>query len=83
MCVCRRCYDRRLTLSLHPDHQWQCDLAYFHYGKQFILTKVDAFSHLADAEVVANKSGPAILRGFRKIVQRQGTLTDGLGQGIL
>ena len=49
--VRRRCYDRCLTVSQRPDHQWQCDLAYFHYGKRFIWTKVDTFSRLADAEV--------------------------------
>ena len=69
----RRRYDRRLTVSQRPDHQWQCNLAYFHYGKTFILTKVDTFSRLADAEVVPNKSGPAVLRGFCKIFERRGT----------
>ena len=38
--VRQRRYDRRLTVSQQPDHQWQCDLAYFHYG---ILTEVDTF----------------------------------------
>ena len=71
--VRRRRYDRHLTVSRRPDHQWQRDLAYFHYGKWFILTKVDTFSRLADAKVVANKSAPAVLRGFRKIIERQGT----------
>ena len=71
--VGRRHYDHRLTVSLRPDHQWQCDLAYFHYGKRFILTKKDTFSRLPDAEVVANKSVPAVLRAFGKIIERQGT----------
>ena len=71
--VRQRCYDCRLTVSLRPHHQWQWDLAYFDYGKRFILTKVDVFSRLADAEVVGNKSGPAVLHGFCKIVQHLGT----------
>ena len=33
---------------------------------------MEPFSRLADAEVVANKSGSAVLRGFHKIVERQG-----------
>ena len=52
------------TVSQRPDHLWQCDLAYFHYGKQFILIKVDTFSRLADAEVV-DASSPTDRRGQR------------------
>ena len=33
---------------------------------------MDTFSRLADAEVVANKSAPTVLRGFRKMVEPQG-----------
>ena len=83
--VRQRCYDDRLTVSWRPDHQWQCNLAYFRYGKRFVLTKVDTFSHLADAEVVANKSGPALLHGFwqdRRTSGDASPLTDGQGQRI-
>ena len=74
--VRRRHYDRRLTMSRRPDHQFQCDLAYFRYGKRFVLTKVDTFSRLANAEVVANKSWLAVLCGFCKISNVKGRLAS-------
>jgi len=53
------------------DDIWQLDLVDFKRGNySFILTKIDVFSRRADAELLANKRGPTVVKAFDAICRR-------------
>ena len=70
-------FDRSPTLVHRIDDQWQADLVEerkLKWGlgrKKFLLTVIDVFSRQAMVGVTFNKTGAAVLRAFKKLVDEQ------------
>lgn len=68
-------FNRRPIIVGSIDKQWQADLADMNSiksdneGARYILTVIDCFSKSAWAVPVANKSGPSVSEGFKKILK--------------
>lgn len=73
----RKKFQTRKTIAPRPGFQLQADLMDFsgiknmNDNKSWLLTTIDVFSRLGDAEPVKTKTSKAVTEAFKKILRRQ------------